>query len=171
MLRVPRAKLSDDDIQPLPVGRYLLEIDEAKLDQDGDSPALKVYSTVISGPAEPGTPSLERFSLSPAAVFRIGILVKRLGLVERGDALDDAEFDEQELVGKRVVAQLEEHSFVTKKGKEVQTTQWKEFWAEGDPRAEGKRLPRQGKPPHPSRVTSPLGGVLPQAPAGVADDI
>src|ERR1051325_368842 len=168
MIRIPRNKMTDDDIQPLPVGRYTLQIDECKEDTDADKPALKLYCSVVSGPIEPGSPCLERFSLVPNALWRVGMLCKRLGLVERGDTLDDAEYDPQDLVGHKVVCDVDEHTYTTTKGKEVTTTQWKQFWAEGDPRAEGKRLPRTARPPHPSRMTSPLGGVLPQ-PASVID--
>ena len=146
MIKLPRGKLGfpgPEEMTLLAEGRHLLEIVAAKMnDKDG---TLMLALRVLAGPpkTEIGGLMTERFHLSDNALFRFESLLKRLGLMGRGQDLEDGwEFNEQWFVGERIVADVINESFETRRGESrtqsrLGTHDGKgacNFWPPSDPR-------------------------------------
>jgi hypothetical protein len=104
-------------------------------DERGNPEFLEVRCRVEDGP--PGCQFIggmfvERFGLGDASHWRLGILLKRLGLKARGEDGDLLEFDERDLIGHRVIADVIMDEYPSKKsGKMVTVPRWEKnkFWA------------------------------------------
>ncbi len=146
MIKLPKGKMGfpgPDDLSLMVEGKHLVEIVAAKTDDK--SGALMLACKALAGPKGTAVNGLliERFHLSDAALPRFEALLKRLDLLDRGAHIDDGwEFDEQWLVGQRLVAEIINESFDTKAGRSVTASRFGAhdgkgmfaFWSVTDPR-------------------------------------
>jgi hypothetical protein len=175
MISLPKEHLDGVDSVPLDPGRYGFLIRDTRVanDERGNPEFLEVRCRVEDGP--PGCQFLggmfvERFGLGEASHWRLGILLKRLGLKARGEEGDLLEFDERDLIGHRVIADVIIDEYPSKKsGKMVRAPRWEKnkFWAGDDPRA----LAAGTQPPAPASAGRPVGGVLPQQGPQTFDEV
>lgn len=128
---------SADARELLPAGRYLVEV-VAALEDPGEHHLTLRYSVLASdAPACPtGCVSDEKFYLSPAAQWRLAILLKRLGLQDRGKSTESAEFDPIDIVGQRLVVDVIHEQLTTQKGDPYTVHKWDKsgFRSSEDPR-------------------------------------
>lgn len=126
MIRIPKKTVEhcEDPRTIIPPGRYLLEIIDVE-GTDASEYLLIKYRTIHP---EPGLVGEEKFHLSHKAIKRLAILVKRAGLVTRGDPDDDAlDVDPTELLGMQWVVDLTNEEFEGKRGEMIKVNKWDGF--------------------------------------------
>lgn len=154
----------------LPAGRYLVDVLAALEDAGGEYLTLR-YAVVASDQAVPaGTVGDERFYLTPKSLKRLGILLKRLGVMERGEPTDDVvSFEPLDLVNRRLVVDVVHEQLQAKSGEHYTVHKWgfEGFWDHQDPRVAGFF----SAPPRAAAPTQNANGARQGVPAGADDEV
>lgn len=119
-----------NNFSPLPVGTYDLRIESVAVKPKNENDQLVVKAVVVGGPSD-GRSVTDWFTLSEAAMWRVGNLVEATGVAatvvgEDAQGNPAYEFDENDLVGLcyRVDVTIREY---TKDGQKRQTNDFKNF--------------------------------------------
>lgn len=155
MIRVP---VEEESRVLLSEGPHLFRIVGVGVVNKKDRDILKLRLLVLAGPSPAGTMTVEEMHLTPDAIKRVGILAKRLGLIERGTNEVQVDLDEQQLVGKEVVAVIGHEGWTNNKGEMVTISKWKgfaDFWAPNDDRSPLRANSYAARPHATTQVATP----------------
>lgn len=178
----------DEEGSFIPAGKYHLVITAAGVETKDGKSFLAIRYRTLAGTNRQGVgvTNTERFYLSVEAQKRLNILLKRFELLQDNHYGHRVRFDCSPLVGRDLVAEIQNEEYQTKKGKLATSSKWAfaDFWPSHDPRAadtpkgvvvgaspvghtNGHTIGRPIAPAAPHQQTIPV----PAQPAGAYDNI
>lgn len=131
----------------LPIGKHHVQITGVRHRIEDKSPNLELEYKVLAGPdgSPIGAVAHEKFFLTQNSERRLRILLERVGMIPPKDPRTELTFEEQDLVGLHLIADIVHDPYTNQKTQEViQRSKWAfaGFWRVDDPRPELRDAPR-----------------------------